>query len=65
MRKARVLKFFLHLFNTYGIKRHAWYLLIIRLSFVSPNYHHLIISEKKVQAFRPLPKTAYFLQQAF
>lgn len=24
-------------YNTYGINRHAWYLLIIRLSFVSPN----------------------------
>ena len=37
VQKARVWKFFLHLFNTYGIIRHAWYLLIIRLSFVSPN----------------------------
>ena len=31
-------KKYLHLFCTYGTNRHAWYLLIIRLSFVSPNY---------------------------
>ena len=42
MQKARAWKFFLHLFNTYGIIRHAWYLLIIRLSFVSPNWSYSI-----------------------
>jgi len=35
--KAHALKWFFHLFYTYGINRRAWYLLIIRLSFVSPN----------------------------
>ena len=37
VQKAHASKFFLHLFNTYGINRRAKYLLIIRLSFVSPN----------------------------
>jgi len=40
--KAHALKWFFHLFNTYGINRRAWYLLIIRLSFVSPRYSYYI-----------------------
>ena len=35
--------FFALINNTYGINRRAWYLLIIRLSFVSPRYHYLIM----------------------
>lgn len=42
VQKAHAVKLFLHLFNTYGINRRAKYLLIIRLSFVSPNTPYFI-----------------------
>ena len=68
--KARAWKFFLHLFNTYGINRRAWYMLTICLSFVSPNI--LIIShlEKNHNPFTsifynipfPTPAEKFFAQ---
>ena len=54
--KARALKKFLHLFNTYGINRRARYLLMIRLSFVSPNCPKLY--HKRFSKTRRRPVTA-------
>lgn len=54
MHKAHVLQCSFHFFNTYGINRRAWYLLIIRLSFVSPNCPHYIKLLLEPQAFLSL-----------
>ena len=60
VQKAHASKFFLHLFNTYGINRRAKYLLIIRLSFVSPKatisplYHRFLLFSTPSPAHLPL-----------